>query len=258
MQPTSPIGSPTSGFGAGWSLVKNLPEPVADRIVPAGRRPGVPPARAGVVQLRQEPAPGAGRAVDARVAGRRRPGRDALVRPVLEGDVPAARDGPRRGLRAGRGRPSIGAEHIDRAAASRAAASCCRCRTPATGTSPGCGSPARWGRLTTVVERLKPESLYEKFVAYRESLGMEVLPLTGGAGAPSHGAAGAARRRAAIIALVGDRDLSASGIPVTFFGETATDAGRAGDARRAHRCLPVPDQPELHRPTAGRSTSTRR
>ena len=39
----------------------------------------------------------------------------------------------------------------------------------------------RWGTMTTVVERLKPESLYEKFVAYRESLGMEILPLTGGA-----------------------------------------------------------------------------
>ena len=34
--------------------------------------------------------------------------------------------------------------------------------------------------FSTVAERLKPESLYERFVAYRESLGMEVLPLTGG------------------------------------------------------------------------------
>ena len=51
----------------------------------------------------------------------------------------------------------------------------------------------RWGNLTTVVERLKPESLYDKFVAYRESLGMEILPLTGGA-SPSHGAQGAAHR----------------------------------------------------------------
>ena len=31
--------------------------------------------------------------------------------------------------------------------------------------------------FTTVMERLKPESLYERFVAYREGLGMEVLPL---------------------------------------------------------------------------------
>ena len=31
--------------------------------------------------------------------------------------------------------------------------------------------------LTTVVERLRPEALYERFVTYRESLGMEVLGL---------------------------------------------------------------------------------
>ena len=30
--------------------------------------------------------------------------------------------------------------------------------------------------FTTVAERLKPETLYDRFVAYRESLGMEVLP----------------------------------------------------------------------------------
>jgi len=76
-----------------------------------------------------------------------------------------------------------------------------------------------FGPLTTVVERLQPESLFEKFVAYRESLGMEILPLTGGA-PPSQ----ALRERltaGGIIALVGDRDLSANGIPVTFFGEPA-------------------------------------
>jgi KDO2-lipid IV(A) lauroyltransferase len=38
--------------------------------------------------------------------------------------------------------------------------------------------------FTTVAERLRPESLYDRFVAFRESLGMEVLPLTGGARPP--------------------------------------------------------------------------
>ncbi|MCP2308850.1 KDO2-lipid IV(A) lauroyltransferase [Kitasatospora paracochleata] len=33
--------------------------------------------------------------------------------------------------------------------------------------------------VTTVAERLKPESLFDRFVAYREGLGMEVLALTG-------------------------------------------------------------------------------
>ena len=34
--------------------------------------------------------------------------------------------------------------------------------------------------VTTVAERLKPESLFDQFVEYRESLGMTVLPLTEG------------------------------------------------------------------------------
>ena len=37
-----------------------------------------------------------------------------------------------------------------------------------------------YGTFTTVNERLKPESLYSRFIAYRESLGFEMLPLTGG------------------------------------------------------------------------------
>ena len=61
-----------------------------------------------------------------------------------------------------------------------------------------------WGSMTTVAERLKPESLYEKFVAYRESLGMEILPLTGcPAAARLGGAARAADGRAASSPLVG-------------------------------------------------------
>src|SRR5690606_38323111 len=33
--------------------------------------------------------------------------------------------------------------------------------------------------FTTVAERLKPETLYDRFVAYRAGLGMEVLPHSG-------------------------------------------------------------------------------
>ena len=36
------------------------------------------------------------------------------------------------------------------------------------------------GSITTVAERLKPESLYERFVRYREGLGMVVFPASGG------------------------------------------------------------------------------
>nr|WP_205615003.1 phosphatidylinositol mannoside acyltransferase [Streptomyces harenosi] len=72
--------------------------------------------------------------------------------------------------------------------------------------------------FTTVAERLKPESLYDRFVAYREGLGMEVLPHTGGT---AFGALARRLRGGGLVCLVADRDLSASGVEVTFFGETA-------------------------------------
>ncbi|MEU8530723.1 MULTISPECIES: phosphatidylinositol mannoside acyltransferase [Streptomyces] len=72
--------------------------------------------------------------------------------------------------------------------------------------------------FTTVAERLKPESLYDRFVAYRESLGMEVLPHTGGA---AFGTLARRLRAGGLVCLVSDRDLSASGVEVKFFGETA-------------------------------------
>ncbi|WP_411573675.1 phosphatidylinositol mannoside acyltransferase [Streptomyces fradiae] len=72
--------------------------------------------------------------------------------------------------------------------------------------------------FTTVAERLKPESLYDRFVAYRESLGMEVLPHTGGS---AFGALARRLRAGGLVCLVADRDLSASGVEVDFFGERA-------------------------------------
>ena len=72
--------------------------------------------------------------------------------------------------------------------------------------------------FTTVAERLKPEKLYERFLRYRESIGMEVLPLTGGAGT----FAGLIRRlkSGGLVCLVAERDLTERGVPVEFFGET--------------------------------------
>ncbi|MEU4606479.1 phosphatidylinositol mannoside acyltransferase [Kribbella sp. NPDC023972] len=69
----------------------------------------------------------------------------------------------------------------------------------------------------TVAERLRPESLFDRFIAYRKTLGMEVLPLTGS----DEGVFGvlAERLRAGgFVCLVADRDLSERGVPVTFFG----------------------------------------
>ena len=41
------------------------------------------------------------------------------------------------------------------------------------------------GSVTTVAERVKPESVYSRFVAFREGLGVEVLPASGGRAARS-------------------------------------------------------------------------
>ena len=71
--------------------------------------------------------------------------------------------------------------------------------------------------IVTVAERLKPEGLYNRFVAYRESLGMEILPLTGGQRAPLDVLADKILQGYA-VPLLADRDLSARGVEVRFFG----------------------------------------
>jgi KDO2-lipid IV(A) lauroyltransferase len=74
--------------------------------------------------------------------------------------------------------------------------------------------------FTTVAERLKPESLYDRFLAFRASLGMEVLPLTGGDRPPFDVLT---ERLAAgrTVCLLADRDLTPRGVDVEFFGATA-------------------------------------
>ncbi|MFG3656366.1 phosphatidylinositol mannoside acyltransferase [Streptomyces sp. NPDC047706] len=72
--------------------------------------------------------------------------------------------------------------------------------------------------FTTVAERLKPETLFDRFVAYRAGLGMEVLPHTGGS---AFGALARRLRDGGLVCLVADRDLSTSGVEVSFFGDTA-------------------------------------
>ncbi|MEV5709577.1 phosphatidylinositol mannoside acyltransferase [Actinoallomurus sp. NPDC052274] len=118
--------------------------------------------------------------------------------------------------------------------------------------------------FTTVMERLRPESLYDRFIAYRASLGMEVLPATGGDGDVFRTLA-ARLRDGRLVCLVADRDLTASGVEVEFFGETAKmPAGPAALAIetgaalrpvtlwyegadwavRVHEEIPVPDEGE--------------
>jgi lauroyl/myristoyl acyltransferase len=78
--------------------------------------------------------------------------------------------------------------------------------------------------LVTVAEVLKPEKLFQKFLKYRTSMGFEVLALDSRAFATLVRRAKEKR----LIALVADRDLSESGIPVTFFNRsTRMPAGPA-------------------------------
>jgi phosphatidylinositol dimannoside acyltransferase len=75
------------------------------------------------------------------------------------------------------------------------------------------------GSFATIAERLKPESVFQKFLTFRQSLGMEVLPTTGG---PHPFGVIAQRLRAGKLAcIVADRDLSDTGVEVEFFGEKA-------------------------------------
>src|SRR5699024_5560886 len=84
-----------------------------------------------------------------------------------------------------------------------------------------------WGRFSTVAERLKPEALVERFVAYRVKLGFEVFALSGGEQPPLE----SLRRRleaGGVVCLLGERDLTGRGVPVEFFGErTSMPAGPA-------------------------------
>jgi KDO2-lipid IV(A) lauroyltransferase len=71
--------------------------------------------------------------------------------------------------------------------------------------------------LVTVAERVKPEALFNKFLEYRQNMGMDVLALDG----RSMGTLMQRAREGALIALVSDRDLSRSGVDVNFFGHPA-------------------------------------
>jgi KDO2-lipid IV(A) lauroyltransferase len=83
------------------------------------------------------------------------------------------------------------------------------------------------GTFTTVAERLKPEPLYRRFIAYRESLGFEMLPLTGGDRSPYEVLAERLRANK-VVCLMAERDLTRSGVQVDLFGEpTRMPAGPA-------------------------------
>ncbi|CAM4108151.1 phosphatidylinositol mannoside acyltransferase [Nocardiopsis rhodophaea] len=92
-------------------------------------------------------------------------------------------------------------------------------------------------RPTTVAQRVRPERLFQRFVAARESIGIEVLPLTGGDG-NAFGTLARRLRDGRLVCLLADRDLTRNGIEVDFFGEAARmPAGPAVLAERTGAAL---------------------
>jgi phosphatidylinositol dimannoside acyltransferase len=93
--------------------------------------------------------------------------------------------------------------------------------------------------ITTVMERLEPESLYERFLAFRQDLGMEVLPASGGSS--PFGVLAQRLRRGGLVVLPSDRDVAGGGVEVDFFGERALMMGGSAALSR-----PVPRSCRRH------------
>jgi phosphatidylinositol dimannoside acyltransferase len=74
-------------------------------------------------------------------------------------------------------------------------------------------------RSATAVIPPAPRRLIQAFVKYREALGMEMLPLTGGVS--SFGILARRLRAGRLVCIVVDRDLNGTGIEVGFFGGKA-------------------------------------
>ena len=73
---------------------------------------------------------------------------------------------------------------------------------------------------TTVAERLKPEEVFQEFVAFRNAIGLDIIPLTGGED-PFAALVQAARAGGRVIALASDRDLTSNGVEVELVGHPA-------------------------------------
>ena len=197
------------GYAAGWAVVRALPDPVAHRLFRAGADLATRRGGRGVNQLRRNLA---------RVA----PGQDltrAAVRSYARYWCEVFRLPVTSQERVVQGMTTVGEQRLRTAVAA------------STGTILALPHSGNWDQagawcgatgvpFTTVAERLQPESLYDRFVAFRESLGMEVLALTGGP-RPPYDVLAERLRAGGTLCLLADRDLSARGVDVLFFGERA-------------------------------------
>ncbi|MCV7135893.1 phosphatidylinositol mannoside acyltransferase [Mycobacterium hodleri] len=219
-----PLGGQLSdlGYAAGWRVVRALPEFAARNAFEAG---ALYAARGGgPEQLRKNlarvigvaPADVPAELVRASLASYARYWREAFRLPSMDHQVLAHQ----------LDEAAIGGEHV---AAALDAGRGAVLALPHSGNwdLAGVWLTNTYGRFATVAERLKPESLYKRFLDYRESLGFEVLPLTGGPRPPFEILAERLHDNG-LVCLMSDRDLTRSGVQVDLFGEpTMLPAGPA-------------------------------
>ncbi len=203
-----------AGYAAGWRLVRALPAPLARRLFDAGadvaasRSGGPKQLRRNIARVLGVPADDVpDELIRASVRSYARYWREAFRLPSMDLNAQAAViDGC-----------VSGREHLDAALAEGVGAVLA---LPHSGNwdMAGMWLVRYYGRFSTVAERLKPESLYQRFVDYRESLGFEIFPLSGGE-RPPLAALSDRLRDNKVVCLLSERDLARHGVPVTFFGE---------------------------------------
>jgi lauroyl/myristoyl acyltransferase len=220
-----------ASYAAGWALVRALPEGTARALFEAGADLAHRRGGKGVARLRSNLA---------RVVGTDGTELDALTRDALRSYARYWREvfrlavTPRQVLLDG-----MLALHEDRMRAAVTSGRGVVFALPHTGNWDQAGAwfVANGVPFTTVAERLEPASLYDRFVAFRESLGMEVLPLTGG-DRPAYDVLVERLEAGRALCLLADRDLTPRGVDVTFFGATARmPAGPASLALRTGAAL---------------------
>ena len=225
------------GYAAGWRAVRMLPEAAARELFDRGGRWAAGREGRGVRQLRANLRVATGGRLDETEL-------DALTRRALQSYARYWQEAFRLPAypseRIVAGTEVVGVEHLEKA---RSRGRGMVMALPHSGNWDAAGV---WfidwldGPFMTVAERLKPESLYRRFLAYRESLGFRVVPLTGGP-RPSSEVLREWLSDGGASCLLVDRNLGSGGIPVSFLGRPATMPGGAAllAARTGAALVPV-------------------
>jgi lauroyl/myristoyl acyltransferase len=229
-----------AGFAAGWRAVRTLPEPAARAIFDRGGRWAAGREGKGTRQLRANLRVATGGRLDEAEL-------DALTTRALQSYARYWQEAFRlpsySGARIVAGTEISGGDVLTRLRADGRGAVMA---LPHSGNWDAAGV---WfidwlgGPFMTVAERLQPETLYRRFVDYRESLGMRVVPLTGGPRPSSEVLRGWLSDGGSACLLV-DRNLGSGGVPVSFMGRPATLPGGAAllAARTGAALVPVVPQ----------------